>query len=210
MYVLYMYVLYMYVLHMYIAAYVRCCICTLLHMYVAAYVRAVYVRAVCSFKCQRGWKVYMECNFGNYRSKFATCIFFFVEKGPAADPTDAPQPSGLLCNPVMKMISFFFSFFRVMEHRWNEIDRGKRMYFGKKTFTIATLSIANPTWTDVGSNPGLRGERPTTNRLSHGSAFATCIVSGWCSVGVYLGFVTWTAFTCVVCTFVTVSYNFCC
>ena len=45
-------------------------------------------------------------------------------KGPAADATDVPQPSGLMCNPVMKMISFF-SFFFVMEHRWNEIDRGK-------------------------------------------------------------------------------------
>ena len=34
----------------------------------------------------------------------------FLMKGPAADATDAPQPSGLLCNPVMmlkrKMISF--------------------------------------------------------------------------------------------------------
>jgi hypothetical protein len=29
---------------------------------------------------------------------------FFVVKGPAADATDAPQPSGLLCNTVMKMI----------------------------------------------------------------------------------------------------------
>jgi hypothetical protein len=28
---------------------------------------------------------------------------FLVEKGPAADATDAPQPWGLLCNPVMKM-----------------------------------------------------------------------------------------------------------
>jgi hypothetical protein len=31
-------------------------------------------------------------------------------KGPAADATDAPQPSGLLCNPVMKMIIYFFFF----------------------------------------------------------------------------------------------------
>jgi hypothetical protein len=51
-------------------------------------------------------------------------------KGPAADATDAPQPWGLLCNPVMKMISVF-SFFRVMEHRWNETDRGKPKYSGK-------------------------------------------------------------------------------
>jgi hypothetical protein len=35
---------------------------------------------------------------------------------------------------------------------------------------IATLSTTNPTWTDPGSNPGLRGERPATNRLSHGTA----------------------------------------
>jgi hypothetical protein len=34
----------------------------------------------------------------------------------------------------------------------------------------ATLSITNPTWIDPGANPGLRGERPATNRLSHGTA----------------------------------------
>jgi hypothetical protein len=56
---------------------------------------------------------------------------FFVVKGPAADDMDAPQPWGLLCNPVMKMISFFL-FFRLMEHRWNEIDRGKPKYLGEK------------------------------------------------------------------------------
>jgi hypothetical protein len=39
-----------------------------------------------------------------------------------------------------------------------------------KTCPGATLSNTNPTWTDPGSNPGLRGERPTTNRLSHGTA----------------------------------------
>jgi hypothetical protein len=62
--------------------------------------------------------------------KLAECVLIDIDififlKGPAADATDAPQPRGLLCNPVMKMISVF-SFFQVMEHRWNEIDRGKR------------------------------------------------------------------------------------
>jgi hypothetical protein len=33
----------------------------------------------------------------------------------------------------------------------------------------ATLSTTNPTWID----PGLRGERPATNRLSHGTAYVT-------------------------------------
>jgi hypothetical protein len=44
--------------------------------------------------------------------KFSSCkpTFFFVVKGPAAEATDAPQPAGLLCNPVMKMISSFFVF----------------------------------------------------------------------------------------------------
>jgi hypothetical protein len=36
-----------------------------------------------------------------------------------------------------------------MEHRWNEIDRGKPKY----------------------SKENLRGEKPATNRLSHGTAF---------------------------------------
>jgi hypothetical protein len=40
-----------------------------------------------------------------------------------------------------------------------------------KACTTATLSTTNPTWTEPGSNPGLRGERPATNRLSHGTAF---------------------------------------
>jgi hypothetical protein len=39
-----------------------------------------------------------------------------------------------------------------------------------KACPSATLSTTNPTWTDPGSKPGLRGERPATNRLSHGTA----------------------------------------
>jgi hypothetical protein len=36
-----------------------------------------------------------------------------------------------------------------------------------KTCPSATVSTTNPTWTAPGSNPGLRGERPSTNRLSN-------------------------------------------
>jgi hypothetical protein len=39
-----------------------------------------------------------------------------------------------------------------------------------KTCHSATLSTTNPTWTDQGSNPYPRGERPATSRLSHGTA----------------------------------------
>jgi hypothetical protein len=55
-----------------------------------------------------------------------------------------------------------------MERRWNEIDKGKPKYSGKN---LSTSFTTNPTWTDPGWNPDLRGERPATNRLGHGTAF---------------------------------------
>jgi hypothetical protein len=42
----------------------------------------------------------------------------------------------------------------------------------RKTCPSATLSTTNPTWFDPAANPGLRGERPATNRLSHGTICA--------------------------------------
>jgi hypothetical protein len=42
----------------------------------------------------------------------------------------------------------------------------------RKTCPIATLSTKNPTWTDLGANPGLSGDRPATNRQIHGMAQA--------------------------------------
>jgi hypothetical protein len=46
------------------------------------------------------------------------------------------------------------------------IDRENR----RKTCPSATLSTTNTTWIDPGANLGLRGERPATNGLSHGTA----------------------------------------
>jgi hypothetical protein len=43
---------------------------------------------------------------------------------------------------------------------------GKNRSTRGKTCLSATLSTRNSTWTDPGSNPDLRGERPATNRLS--------------------------------------------
>jgi hypothetical protein len=68
----------------------------------------------------------------------------------------------------------FFPFFQVMEHRWNESDRGNQSTRGK-TCPSATLSTTNPTWTDPWSNPGLLGERPVINRLGHGTAYITLL-----------------------------------
>jgi hypothetical protein len=53
----------------------------------------------------------------------------------------------------------------------------------RKTCLTATLSTTNPTWTDLGANPGLHGGRPPTNRLSHGTATGKvtwkCCTVGW-------------------------------
>jgi hypothetical protein len=45
---------------------------------------------------------------------------------------------------------------------------GETEVFGEN-LPSATLSTTNPTWIDPGAYPGLRGERPATNRLSHGT-----------------------------------------
>jgi hypothetical protein len=55
--------------------------------------------------------------------------------------------------------------------RWNEDWQGKPKY-SEKTCTSATLSTTNPIWPDLGSNPGRRGGKPATNRLSYGAATA--------------------------------------
>jgi hypothetical protein len=52
---------------------------------------------------------------------------------------------------------------------WNEDWQAKPKY-SEKTCPSATLSTTNPTWLDPGLNPGRRGEKPATNRLSYGAA----------------------------------------
>jgi hypothetical protein len=53
---------------------------------------------------------------------------------------------------------------------WNEDWQGKPKY-SKETCPSATLSTKNPTWPDLGSNPGRRFGKPATNRLSYCAAF---------------------------------------
>ena len=70
---------------------------------------------------------------------FANRSFFNVEKGPAADVTDAPQPWGLLYNPVMKMkrkmINFVFTFpSNEAPEEWNW--QGKTEILGEKPVTV--------------------------------------------------------------------------
>ena len=72
---------------------------------------AMWHRTMCVTKLQLG---IVQTMCGSYCHLWplkvtirAFSVFFFILlKGPAADPTDAPQPSGLLRNTVMKMIIF--------------------------------------------------------------------------------------------------------
>jgi hypothetical protein len=99
----------------------------------------------------------------------------FVEKDPATKATDAPQPYGFLCNPMMKRKMIIFSVFpsngAQVERNW----QGKTAVLGGKSCLIATLSTTNPTQTDLGSNPDLCGGRPAAYRLYHGTALLTFI-----------------------------------
>jgi hypothetical protein len=55
---------------------------------------------------------------------------------------------------------------------WNEDWQGKPKYSEKKC-PSATLSTTTPTWPDPSSNPGRRGRKPATNRLSYGTVGLT-------------------------------------
>jgi hypothetical protein len=68
-------------------------------------------------------------------------------------------PAGLLFIPQI------YDWKATVEWYWRENRRTRR-----KTCPSATLSTTNPTWTDLGVNPGLCGERPATNCLSHVTA----------------------------------------
>jgi hypothetical protein len=93
-----------------------------------------------------------------------TILFFFLfffDEGPSHHSLKA------FCATPMKMIrmsSFFYQFLQLMEQQWNKIDRGKPV-----PVPLCPPQISHGL--DLGSNPGLRGERPVTNRLSHGTAY---------------------------------------
>jgi hypothetical protein len=58
--------------------------------------------------------------------------------------------------------------------RWNENWQGKPKYL-EKTCPSATLSTTNPTWPDLGLNPGRRDGKLATNLLS----YFTALKSTW-------------------------------
>jgi hypothetical protein len=96
---------------------------------------------------------------------------FFVMKGPAADATDAPQPWGLLCNPVMKMISFF-----VFPCHWAPVEwnwQGKPEVLGEKPVpvTLCPTQIAHGLTRDRTRAAAVRGWRLTAWALARPYAY---------------------------------------
>jgi hypothetical protein len=59
---------------------------------------------------------------------------------------------------------------------------GEIEVLGEKTCPSATLSTTNPTSPDLGSNPGRRGGKPATNRMSYGAAFIDVTSRKWPTV----------------------------
>jgi hypothetical protein len=126
----------------------------------------------------------MEHNLKVYRMSIVnqnlvllyTNVFFFVRgEGPRSRCYGRTAALRLIVQLLWwRWTVFFYQVLQLIEHQWNEIDRRKPKYSGGKTCPSATLSTTNLTWTDPGSNPGLRVERPATNRLSHGTATLMC------------------------------------
>jgi hypothetical protein len=57
---------------------------------------------------------------------------------------------------------------RLWSNWWNEDWQGKPKY-SEIICPSDTLSTTNSTWLNTGSNPGRRGGKPATNRLSYGA-----------------------------------------
>jgi hypothetical protein len=74
-------------------------------------------------------------------------------------------PTGLLFIP-----RWYMSIKAMAEWYW----QGETKELKRIPCLSTTLSITNPTWIDPGVNLGLRGDRPATNGLSHGTAHYYC------------------------------------
>jgi hypothetical protein len=59
--------------------------------------------------------------------------------------------------------------------RWNDTDRGQQKNSDKNP-SQCHFFTTNPTWTDWGTNPGLRRKRPAANSLSQGIALSYYVV----------------------------------
>jgi hypothetical protein len=87
--------------------------------------------------------------------------------------TTRPRCSGIFMGwehvsellPLTDILFISQTIYEYEERRWNDIDR-KNEAFGDKPVPVTLC----PTRIDPGTNQGLRGEMPATNRLSHDTA----------------------------------------
>jgi hypothetical protein len=80
-------------------------------------------------------------------------LFFFVVRGPRSWCYGRTTALRLFVQPLWWRWAVFYQALQVMEHQWNEIDRGKPTT-RRKTYPSATLSTINLTWTWPGIEPG--------------------------------------------------------
>jgi hypothetical protein len=105
----------------------------------------------------------------NVPTKFSVSYFpciLFLAFSPEGGVGLVPKRGCLLTLPYYA----FPRWYEFGQRRWNDIDRGKQKN-SEKILSQCHFSHHNTTWVDPGANPGIRGERPATNDLRHGTAF---------------------------------------
>jgi hypothetical protein len=100
------------------------------------------VSLVCALRCYKSnvagvgqackQRKFVCCGWKHLKFTLRCSTFSFAVKRPAAGGGTAAlrlivQP----CDEDEEKADHFFPLFRVMEHRWNDIDRGKQTYSGK-------------------------------------------------------------------------------
>jgi hypothetical protein len=89
----------------------------------------------------------------------------------------SPPPDGGMglvpkCGCLLTLAYYaFHRWWEFGQRRWNDILTEKTRITWRKTCPSAILSTTNPTWIDLDTKPGLRGEKPATNNMSHGKAY---------------------------------------
>jgi hypothetical protein len=127
----------------------------------------------------------------------ASCIFFLVVKGPAADATDAPQPRALSCYPVMKikmMIIFcpFPSNGAPVEWNW----QGETEELGEKPVPVPLCPPQIPHWL---TRDRTRASAVGGRRLTAWAMARQCILYYLITYGMSVFEAVFLSFKCSIC-----------